>query len=413
MFEQSAPQSDVLFTNARVFDGRELRAGLFNVGISGSTIDAVTTAPVNARMQIDAGGRFLMPGLIDSHIHLNDFYNATDENFMEAYLNERLPKNLMDLLSAGVTTIKSVGDPTDYILSTRDRLASGELRGPRLFATGPCFTAACSHPATTVYGHNPWYRKRAAFETESSSEARDHVKRLVERGVDAIKIIHHGGCRGCCNPYYLTIKELNLNAEIFKLPLEVMEAIIDEAHKHGLKATVHTFDEDAAINVLEAGADGLEHGVVNQRITGDRIIELLKRNLATYVPTLWIVGSEVTYANLKKLADADVRVALGTDSFCGHGNWGENTIIEAERMVQAGVAPAKVLEMATKNGAEHLGADKLGTIAPGQIADLILVDGDPTLNISALRNLSIVMKNGEVVVDNRMNASSAKQSPIL
>lgn len=409
MSDHTGSQSDLVITNARLFDGQEMRAGIFNVGISGAIIDVVTTTAVKGRRQIDAGGRFLMPGLIDSHIHLNDFYNATAENFMEAYLNQRLPKNLMDLLAAGVTTIKSVGDPEEYILQTRGKLARGELLGPRLFATGPCFTAVCSHPATTVYGHNPWYRKRAAFETDSASGARDEVKRLAERGVDAIKIIHQGGCRGHGEPYYLTIKELNLHAEIFRLPLDVLEAIIDEAHKHGLKATVHTFDEDAAINVLEAGADGLEHGIVNQRITSDRIIELLKRNRATYVPTLWIVGSEVTYANLKQLAEADVRVSLGTDSFCGHGNWGENTIIEAERMVQAGLAPAKVLEMATKNGAEHLGVDNLGTIAPGKLADLILVDGDPTINISALRKLSMVMKNGEVVIDNLVNAPAVAQ----
>jgi len=401
MSQQNGPQSEIVITNARVFDGHDVLEGLFAVGITGQNIDSVSKGAVNGKTHIDAGGRFLMPGLVDSHIHLNDFYNATEENFMEAYLNQRLPKNLMDLLSAGVTTIKSVGDPLDYILKTRDQIGSGDLRGPRLLTTGPCFCAVASHPATTVYGANPWYRKRAAFESESASESRDEVKRLADRGVDAIKIIHQGGCRGHGQqPYFLTIEEMGIHAEIFRLPQDVLEAIIDEAHKHGLKATVHTFDEDAAVAALEAGADGLEHGVVNARLTSDRVIDALKKNRASYVPTLWLVASELTYANLKRLADADVRVALGTDTFCGLGSWGNNTLVETERMVEAGVEPIKVLRIATKNGADHLGLDKLGSIAPGKLADLIIVDGDPSADIGALRKLKMTMKNGEVVVNN-------------
>lgn len=119
------------------------------------------------------------------------------------------------------------------------------------------------------------------------------------------------------------------------------------------------------------------------------------------MPTLWIVASEVTNANLKQISDAGLRIALGTDSFCGHGSWGENNIIEAERMVQAGIAPVKVLAMATKNAAEHLMQDNLGMIAPGYLADLLLVDGDPTLDLSALRKVMLVIKDGEILVDKR------------
>jgi imidazolonepropionase-like amidohydrolase len=399
MPEQSGPESGLVINNARLFDGLEVHDGFFSVGISGKTIDSVTAIATKAKKEIDAAGRFLMPGLIDCHIHLNDFFHVADETAMAAYLDQELPGHLMEFISAGVTSIKSVGDPEDHILQTRDRLANGNLRGPRLFVTGPCFTARESHPATTVYGQNPWYRQRAAVETDSPAEARDVVRRLAERRVDAIKIVHHGGCRGHGAPYYLTIKQFNWHAQMFKLPRAVLEAIIDEAHKCGLKATVHTFDEDAAISVLEAGADGLEHGVVNQRLSSDRLIELLQKNHATYVPTLWILGSELTYANLKEVADAGVRIALGTDTFCGHGKFGENTIVEAERAAQAGIAPVRVLRMATKDAAEHLGADMLGMIAPGRFADLLLVDGDPTANISALRNVSMVMKNGEILID--------------
>lgn len=193
MPEQSGPESDLVINNVRLFDGLDVRDGLFSIGISGKTIDSVTTSAAKAKKEIDAAGRFLMPGLIDCYIHLNDFFHVTDEAAMAAYLDQELPEHLMELVSAGVTSIKSVGDPEDHILQTRDRLANGNLRGPRLFATGPCFTARESHPATTVYGRNPWYRQRAAVETDSPVEARDVVRRLAEYlGSDMLGMIAPG-----------------------------------------------------------------------------------------------------------------------------------------------------------------------------------------------------------------------------
>ena len=110
--------------------------------------------------------------------------------------------------------------------------------------------------------------------------------------------------------------------------------------------------------------------------------------------------AEVRYANLKQVADAGVRVALGTDSFCGLGKFGENTIEEAERSAQAGIGAAQILRMATRDAAEHLGLDDLGVVAPGKLADLLLLEGDPTTSIGDLRKLSMVIQNGAIVVDN-------------
>jgi imidazolonepropionase-like amidohydrolase len=137
MPEHGSPGSDLVIKNARLFDGLDVRDGFFSVGISGKTINSVTTSAATAKKEIDTAGRFLMPGLIDCYIHLNDFFHVADEDAMAAYLDQELPEHLMELISAGVTSIKSVGDPEDHILQTRDRLANGNLRGPRLFATGP------------------------------------------------------------------------------------------------------------------------------------------------------------------------------------------------------------------------------------------------------------------------------------
>jgi imidazolonepropionase-like amidohydrolase len=412
MTESRRAQLDLVISNVRLFDGASIREGTYSVGIRRDKIEVfeARASEMTGKKEIDGAGRFLMPGIIDCHIHLFDFLNLKSQDALDNFIEGPLHEHLRDFLEARVTTVKSVGDSEDDILRVREMLTTNAIVGPRLLATGPCFNAPGSHPRTTVYGRNPWYGSRATVEPDSPSAAREKVRRLAERKVDAIKIIHHGGCRHGGPPYLMKLSGLNLNdVEIFKLERPVLEAIIDEAHKHGLKATVHTFDEAEAIAALEAGADGLEHGVLEQRLSGKRLIELLLANRATLVATLWLLtfdknATEVRFANLKQVADAGVRVAIGTDSFIGFGKFGENTVVEMERATQAGIEPAKVLRMATKDAAQHLGANNLGTVAPGQFADLILVDGDPCAAIGALRNLSMVIKAGEIVVDKKSPA---------
>jgi imidazolonepropionase-like amidohydrolase len=394
---------DLAINNVRLFDGSAVREGLFSVGVVGNKITSLGSSNVPANREINAAGRFLMPGLIDCHIHLLNIWTATDEKTMAADIEHEMPKRLEDFLVAGVTTVKSVGDSEDDILRVRAMLRSGELRGPRLLATGAAFAAPGSHPATTIYARNPWGRQRATIESDSPPLARAAVRRLAEKKVNAIKIVHQGGCRHG-EPYFFRAEALGLNVQIHRLEREVLEAIVDEAHKYGLKATVHTFDQEAAIEALEAGADGLEHGIMEHELNGDRVIELLLRNKASYVPTLWLLTFEekdaaVRYANLKRVADAGVRVVLGSDTFCGFGKFGENTLVEAERTQAAGIAPEKVLRMATKDAAEHLGTDDLGTVASGKLADLLLLDGDPTADLTALRKIAMVVKDGAVLID--------------
>jgi imidazolonepropionase-like amidohydrolase len=394
---------DLSINNVRLFDGSAMREGLFSVGIAGDKITSVGSSTVPANREINAAGKFLMPGLIDCHIHLLNMWTATDEKTMAADIEHELPKRLEDFLAVGVTTVKSVGDSEDDILRVRSMLESGELRGPRLFATGAAFAAPGSHPATTIFGRNPWIRHRSTIESDSAPVARDAVRRLAEKKVNAIKIVHQGGCKHG-EPYFFRSDALGINVQIHRLEREVLEAIVDEAHKHGLKVTVHTFDQEAAIEALEAGADGLEHGIMDHELNGARVIELLLQNRASYVPTLWLLTFEETaaavrYANLKRIADAGVRVALGSDTFCGYGKFGENTIVETERTSAAGIAPEKVLKMATKDAAEHLGTDALGTIATGKLADLLLLDGDPRADITALRKVVMVVKDGTILID--------------
>jgi imidazolonepropionase-like amidohydrolase len=124
-----------------------------------------------------------------------------------------------------------------------------------------------------------------------------------------------------------------------------------------------------------------------------------------YVPTLQVYrddeSREQAMANLKQLVDGGVTIVLGTDTV-GEFSAGSNTIRELERMVEAGLGPAQVIQAATSNAADHLGrGDDLGTLEPGKLADLVIIEGDPLRDISVLETPWMVMKGGQVVVDNR------------
>jgi hypothetical protein len=167
MPQRESPVEDLVVRNARVFDGTKLLDQLQSVAIAKGRITFVGPSAMPARKEIDATGRFLMPGLIDCHLHLLNMWTALDEASMGADIKGDLKTRLRALLDAGVTTVKSVGDSEDDILRVRDMLAAGEVIGPTLYASGGVFAAPGSHPATTVYGKNPWMRKRTVFETDS------------------------------------------------------------------------------------------------------------------------------------------------------------------------------------------------------------------------------------------------------
>jgi imidazolonepropionase-like amidohydrolase len=232
MPQRESPVDDLVVSNARVFDGTKLLDQLQSVGIAKGRITCVGSSATPARREIDAAGRFLMPGLIDCHLHLLNMWTALDEDSMAADINGELKTRLRALLEAGVTTVKSVGDSEDDILRVREMLAAGELVGPRLYATGGAFAAPGSHPGTTVYGKNPWIRNRATFETDSPQQAREEVRRKGEHRVDAIKVVHQGGCKHG-DPYFFRVAGLGIDVQILRLERAVLEAIIDEAHKQG------------------------------------------------------------------------------------------------------------------------------------------------------------------------------------
>lgn len=401
--DPSAALHELVVHRGHVFDGYRSLPGLHDIAIDGGRIVAVSAQPLRGRTEVDAAEGWVLPGLIDTHLHFYDVGAVSDPESLRAFEENELPNKLALFLEHGVTTIKSVGDPTEEILRTRASIAVGTLRGPRLVATGCGITGRDGHPAATVFAGNPWARGRFTAEVGNAQQMRDLVHRLADRKVDAIKLLSEGAC-ACTTPskYVWHNPAFPASVELVRLPPDVLRAGIEAAHERGLRVTVHTTQQAAAREAIEAGADGLEHGVTVEPLSDHSLIDLMLEHNITYTPTLWIDDAlhPDTRGNVQKVADAGVTIVLGSDTFSGRGLFGANTLQEAELMVAAGLSPVQALVAATSAAARQCDRPDLGAVAPGHRADLIVLTADPTRDIGNLRQLAMTILDGEIVVDN-------------
>ncbi|MFF9022142.1 amidohydrolase family protein [Streptomyces eurythermus] len=140
---------------------------------------------------------------------------------------------------------------------------------------------------------------------------------------------------------------------------------MEAGHERGLRVTVHTTQQAAAREAIEAGADGLEHGVTVEPLTDHSLIDLMLERGITYTPTLWMDDAHPdARGNLEKVAEAGVHIALGSDTFSGRGLFGANTLEEAALMVAAGMTPAQVLAAGTSGASRQCVRPDLGAVAP-------------------------------------------------
>ena len=409
--------------------------------------------PKEARL-IEAGGKTILPGLIDNHVH---YRNHSGELF----------------LAHGVTSVRDLGNPVDWILAQRDAIALGKVRGPRIFCAGGGFYGKATR------GHH--------MVPTNPEEGRRMMRRLIERGVDYAKI-HLG------------------------VPLDITRAVADEAHSVGMRVSGHL--EASLIPYAEAGVDGVEHatGCAEATIRSSEGIrkfqglnlwlqkflgpwtlaetkhfpevteslarkgvfieptmvlwgaslgmrkkweredyELLKEPGLSYIPEnqrlLWLDHHYVAYGArvrdepkrdvvignrysiygilpeeqlreghgrlqefLCRLVQAGGNVVTGTDSGAADIP-GISLHRELEFMVAAGLSPMQAIQAATKVGADYLGKEKeLGTVEEGKLADLIVVAGDPLENITHTRRIDNVIKDGEIV-DTRYHESFSNPIP--
>lgn len=365
---------------------------------------------------IDGRGKFVIPGLADMHNHLQSG---------SLRLQQDLRLNLRRMLVVGVTTIF---DPS---ISLRDfatlKAAASDDASPfaRFFSTGPIVSVKGDIFAAMAGGPTP----------QTPAEAQAAVKQLATAGVDAIKA-------------QVDDASWSMKQGFPMLKLDVLKALVEEAHQQKLKVFVHAPLLKPAKDALRAGVDGLMHGIIDEPIDQE-FLDLMKRNGASYVPTMALfndIGDTAAWAkrqaplwdkaalqppqlyapfaspagekqfqtmftnleftkqhlpvqrtNVKKVFDAGVPIVLGTDTGFFGVLIGVATHLELELMVDAGLKPEDALRAATINAARMIGREKdLGTIEPGKLADLVILDANPLADIRNTTRIYRTIKGGVV-----------------
>jgi len=404
-------QRTVLLKDVRVIDGRGLVSEAATVVIVGQTIQGISQNSVvdPTATVIDGDGLTLLPGLIDAHVHLLYQYHVQNDSSLRQFMAETLPNRLRKYLEHGVTSVMSTGDHWPEILEVRRQIEERVLVGPRLFLVGPVFSAADGHPGSSVCAGNPWCREHLAAEVLDEAEARRKVREVARQNADAIKVV-----------YDRTFRSLNNISE------QLLAVIIDEAHKQGLPTVVHVGLADEGTTALELQADALVHVPKDEptQFQRSKLAEALLARRTTAVTTLSVkapysdstgrqlepfggpfserVAGELQHsrANVAFLADRGVPLVLGTDTPMLDPV--ESVYREIDQLREAGLTPLQIIQTFTRNAALHPGmSSDLGSIEPGKVADLILVAGDPLVDVSALQRVVLVMKDGEVVINRR------------
>ncbi|HTE49701.1 MAG TPA: amidohydrolase family protein [Kofleriaceae bacterium] len=396
--------------------------------VQGDRITAVgpaasTPPPAGARV-IDGRGRWLIPGLIDSHVHFfqsgNPFTRPDAADFTSAvpYADEvarnkaRLPATFKVWLASGVTSVLDCGGPM-WNFDMRDQ-ARRTAAAPRVEVAGPLVSLIDRPPLAL---DDP-----PIIKVTSPEEARALVARELPRHPDFIKM------------WFIHLPTGDLVAEE-----AIARAAAEAAHAAGLRFLVHATELEVAKAALRAGADILVHSVFDRPVD-DEFIALAAKRRAILIPTLWVTAgyaavlgrtfepteeerrladpeilaamSKVPHTiperasrtvpaaameSLPRLWAAGITVALGTDAGNIGTLHGPSVFREARLMVQAGLTPAQVLRSATVNGARALGLeDQLGDVAVGKRADLVLLDADPLLSVDNLSRARVVVRAGQV-----------------
>ncbi len=364
--------------------------------------------PADARL-VDLKDKFVLPGLIDSHVHLDSDAGGNAAlieavTSSDAQIAYQAAGNAKKTLMAGFTTVRNLGDATGATLALRDAIAAGDLPGPRIIDAGRSISTTSGHMdgkngiAEDLHGSIDG--DNVCDGTESCRQA---IRKQIRRGVDVIKIATTGGVNSRIGA--------GLGRQIFD---DEIKALVDTAHLYGKKVAVHAHGTDGVNAALAAGVDSIEHGTM----LDDASVKLFKQAGAYYVPTLSTVNGyierlaanpnayppdvlakvkwriEVTGKSLEKAYPAGVKIAFGTDA--GVSKHGRNAD-EFELMVKHGMPAAAAIEAATVNAARLLGVDaEVGTIEPGKAADIIAVAGDPTQDVKVLKTVPFVMKGGVV-----------------
>lgn len=398
----SSPPSKLIIAS-RILDvrtGHYLLNGA--VLVTGDRIEAVgAAADLRSRAPqaqiIDLGSRTLLPGMIDAHTHVMARISEADDGYIvnlatksQAFRALEGAADARAILRSGFTTIRDVESEgagcSDAAL--RDAVAQGLVEGPRMKVATRGIAQIGQYMPFGVASDLEGFRTGAQM-VSGVEEVRRAVREQIGCGADLIKI-------------YVDWRHPTFSVE------EIRAAVV-EAHKAGIKIAAHATLQQGISNAVAAGVDSVEHGPRADAAT----LKLMKANGIFWVPTLAaqdrgieaLVGDpqrrervlalresmRSAVANARQLG---VKVALGFDA--SEGAYQGHSADELKTMVRYGFTPLEAIQAATLGGAELYG-DKIGTIEPGNYADLIAVNGDPVADVGTLSRVSFVMKGGEVI----------------
>ena len=404
---------------ARLFDGKSnalVKPGVVVV-TDGKIVSAGTSAAIPAGAEtIDLGDATLLPGFIDAHTHLT-------MNYIEDYargeldnLQKPIPEMALDAsvnarvtLMAGITTVRDVGSQDYLDAGLRNAINRGVVPGPRMLVAVHAIGATGGHCDETGYRAGVFGKETGPEEgvINGADQARQAVRLAHKYGATIIKTCATGG-----------VLSLADAVDTPQLTQEELNAIVDEAHALKLKTAAHAHGAEGAKRAIRAGIDSIEHG----SFLDDEALNMMKQRGTYYVPTLMaaqglseqiskgiaipppiLVKANAAIASIhqtfQKALAMGVKIGLGTDAAVyPHGRNPE----EFHQMVDLGMKPIDALKAGTSADAGLLGlADKIGTLEPGKLADVVAVPGDPVENIRATEHVFFVMKEGVIYKNDR------------
>jgi len=378
-------------------------------------------ATAGGRSVVPGRGRWLLPGLWDTHMHHG--FSAGGMTSAEETSADQLLLNWRAYLRSGVTSVVSTGDDPQRMIAARAAERAGELVGPRIFAAGRVLTAPGGHPINTLMPGHASDLGDLAVGVDDPAAAAEHVRMALEQqGLDLVKVVFS-----------------SIPGDGPLLRQDVLEAIVSEAHRHGRPVIAHVSTEAEAAGAVAAGVDGLEHMVPEGGELLDATFTAMVERGVLWTPTLslfdrmahdrdlsyvwghrpdgyvsatvlrsieqWAVAEtppspyafawERTVHHAGRAHAAGVRLALGTDAGMTAVFHGLAVHRELELLVRAGLSAMEALTAATLVAAEKVGeAARLGTIEVGKEADLLLLRADPLIDIRNTRAKDLVVKRG-------------------
>ncbi len=356
--------------------------------------------PKNAEI-INLKTHFILPGLIDSHVHL--LFEFSPDIALKTVRQSQADKALngamhaLRTLRAGFTTVQDVGG-TEEIFALRNAIEKGKIPGPRILASGRAITPTGGHGDVHGYKQEIIDLMQGRNTCDGVANCRKAVREAVKRGADVIKITATGGV--------LSNTKAGVDQQFFK---DELKAIIETAHLLGRKVTAHAHGKTGIESALKAGIDSIEHG----SYLDEKTAMLFKQKNAYLIPTLlagktvyeWEWLPEASRKKAKQVAPVmenmikiaykkGVNLAFGTDS--GVSRHGDNAK-EFQYLTEAGIGMKEAIIIATKNAADHLGIlTDTGTIEQGKYADIIAVKENPLEDYRSLLNIDFVMKQGMI-----------------